>query len=628
MKGIIRKVVLKTKYRITALLVLILYLVTGMGVLSGQVAHIAEKDGTTRLCEAAVRFSDLFYQNVMGDREQLEALSDLLGGIVTNNHEETRLTIASIHQHGMMSYFEILLPDGMLLTEYDKYDISDRTTFEAELRKGEYVSDRTESFILPGRKIIRNAVPIKENGAVIGILYGVLESYEMDTRYDTQIYEGQGQLYIIDGNTGELIFKQAGNKYSSIEYSPQIWENVVKNEHVAKELDLNSADYAVFRTPSSSQGNIYMGYSPVGVNDWYAVVMAPESAVFSTADKLINAVKDMGIYSSIGIVVYLFVVISMESQREKRAAAASEIQGLLLEARRDASYMTEAMSKLLSRQKAAAVFFMNSEADEYTFEFVSNDRIFSIVSDMKNDKAFKKELVLYAGKHERGGIIYKGEAIDIYPQIAERLHETKCDNVIIMPAITTDEKVDSVIGVICTGKENDTLKILENVAVNFALAVRDIKYLENISVITYVDGLTGTFNRLKYNERLESYTENIPDSLATVFIDVDGLREINNRMGHDYGDSMLKTIAGVLSDVLGKDDLYRIGGDEFVAILDNVTDTEVVEMLAEADRRIIEAGYRVSAGYEWGRADDIAEMIKRAEQMMYEEKKHHYSGTK
>ena len=84
------------------------------------------------------------------------------------------------------------------------------------------------------------------------------------------------------------------------------------------------------------------------------------------------------------------------------------------------------------------------------------------------------------------------------------------------------------------------------------------------------DQLTDCKNRKAldwaYTEKLEKYFP-----LAVVMCDINGLKEINDQKGHDAGDKFIVQTAQTLKSVFGKRHVYRLGGDEFIAVLPNIT---------------------------------------------------------
>ncbi len=114
-------------------------------------------------------------------------------------------------------------------------------------------------------------------------------------------------------------------------------------------------------------------------------------------------------------------------------------------------------------------------------------------------------------------------------------------------------------------------------------------YLENIS---YLDGLTGIFNRRKFDEYLESawnLAVRISMPVSMILMDIDFFKQYNDLYGHQEGDHCLVQIAQALSKIIVRktDFLARYGGEEFVCILPNtpIEDTFIIaEKLRESVR--------------------------------------------
>jgi len=99
------------------------------------------------------------------------------------------------------------------------------------------------------------------------------------------------------------------------------------------------------------------------------------------------------------------------------------------------------------------------------------------------------------------------------------------------------------------------------------------------------DPLTGLYNRKKLFENL---SELIPShtlsnkKLAFLFIDLDGFKNVNDTHGHDIGDKLLQQLsARLMSSVRKQDSIYRIGGDEFIILVQELQALEYAESIAE-----------------------------------------------
>lgn len=142
------------------------------------------------------------------------------------------------------------------------------------------------------------------------------------------------------------------------------------------------------------------------------------------------------------------------------------------------------------------------------------------------------------------------------------------------------------------------------------------------------DGLTSMNNRFCYERKLKEYPSKDNESISCIYIDADGLHELNNTKGHEAGDIMLKFVASTVQKMWGETDSYRIGGDEFVAFVFDKEEEVLLQEMKELKDIISKEGYRVSTGECTDKLEglDMTSFIKTAEERMYAEKRAHYSG--
>lgn len=106
----------------------------------------------------------------------------------------------------------------------------------------------------------------------------------------------------------------------------------------------------------------------------------------------------------------------------------------------------------------------------------------------------------------------------------------------------------------------------------------------------HFDHLTGLPNRQMFHEELQRAmlkADQTGGSLALIYLDLDFFKEVNDSLGHDKGDELLKEVARRLGRAVHEEDLVaRLGGDEFTVILNHGDDLETVEQVC---RRVLEA---------------------------------------
>lgn len=151
-----------------------------------------------------------------------------------------------------------------------------------------------------------------------------------------------------------------------------------------------------------------------------------------------------------------------------------------------------------------------------------------------------------------------------------------------------------------------------------------------IAELTYrkeVDSATRLYNKNKYEDMLANYYTMV-DRVAVVLWDINNLKEINDRMGHGMGDKLIETLSGAIYVQTDKrKKAYRIGGDEFVMLIENPEEQEAEQIIQSVKDKLArhreEGGLRVSSavGTAEGAGIDILKVIHDADERMYEDKK-------
>jgi len=107
---------------------------------------------------------------------------------------------------------------------------------------------------------------------------------------------------------------------------------------------------------------------------------------------------------------------------------------------------------------------------------------------------------------------------------------------------------------------------------------------QRITHLAHYDHLTGLANRGLFYERLNSAVARCnrnDTAMALVFVDLDHFKTINDTFGHEYGDTILKTVAHRLKQCIREIDTgVRLGGDEFAVLLEQISSVEDVETIA------------------------------------------------
>lgn len=163
----------------------------------------------------------------------------------------------------------------------------------------------------------------------------------------------------------------------------------------------------------------------------------------------------------------------------------------------------------------------------------------------------------------------------------------------------------------------------------------DKKREEHLVYISLTDEMTGLFNRRCYEENLTKYrSSTLPDDFVLASVDINGLKTVNDTMGHAAGDELIKAAAECIALSTGDDgNAYRIGGDEFMAIVHTDDPEEIRRSIHEkaekwrglySDRLSVSVGYAALRQYPEATIDGLEHI---ADADMYKEKQRYYKET-
>ena len=281
------------------------------------------------------------------------------------------------------------------------------------------------------------------------------------------------------------------------------------------------------------------------------------------------------------------------------------------------------------------------ETDEfcYTYEWLAGDNFPPV---QKTGKIHQSVFPWCIKQLLNNQIVYL-DSIDKLPNEAKCEQERLCKyhlSALILIPIQSREKIIGFLGFDQIKKNKvwrmddpELLRVLANI---LADAIGKIENEKEIHNRAYYDTLTGLPNRMLFHERLEKSIgeANISESrLGVVFVDIDGFKEVNDTMGHDWGDHLLNRIGRRLSDSLRKcDSMARFGGDEFLILVSNLNDkkdlVDVANRVMSVFHRPVKLGeqefYISGSGGIAVYPEDgetVQSLIKHADLAMYDAKK-------
>ena len=230
-------------------------------------------------------------------------------------------------------------------------------------------------------------------------------------------------------------------------------------------------------------------------------------------------------------------------------------------------------------------------------------------------------------KFERDGEFYitsLGRELVVNSNEYRILHDQGIESLSAAP-LMKQGKIIGFLGVDNPTENVEDLSLLRNVC-DFVLDEMERRRLiEELERASYTDLLTGVSNRNCYIKKLSQLSHCDLHTLGVIYIDINGMKKLNDSFGHEYGDRVIQSVADILR-VRAGDGAYRVGGDEFVVLCENM-EQQSFQSLAESLHRDFEESrdFEVSIGCTWKDRDiSVDDEIMRADDLMYAQKQGYY----
>lgn len=152
--------------------------------------------------------------------------------------------------------------------------------------------------------------------------------------------------------------------------------------------------------------------------------------------------------------------------------------------------------------------------------------------------------------------------------------------------------------------------------------------VKNLERMSYLDQLTQIGNRYA----MVKYTEDMRpgESVGIVYGDITGLKRVNDAEGHEAGDHLILAASACMREAFGDAyELFRIGGDELLAICAGIGETEFRERVARLRKIMADSSVNMAVGADWEKDSEagVSVVLAAAETQMYKDKAAYYQRT-
>lgn len=575
-------------------------------------------------------------------RGNLELAASLLTREQLDDPVALQKQLAAFCVHQQLDALCIQFPNGSFVSGGSTApDYSALPSFEEISARLPSISGRFPGVEGSGQWFLYQAVPVRIDGRLEAVLYGMMNLDYLPILFAADLpYGGQAQLYLVDGDTGDFLMDMWHDSLGNI-YDGSMGSRITKPGYSLDTMldDIRSGRSGYFVFLSQTAGEyFYTRYQPAGINNWSINLTVLESVAFAQVRNISLILFLLGGAVTVITAAYLVITFRQYHRRlqQKQAQIQQttfmfEVQQTLFDTHQDPALMEKALQKVALQVSAEGAFLLSLHQDHVYRVSIwrrSGARFRPVNEGSSLPQDFPQ---IYQKLVRNQSVLYRQEdpACCFSQAEQDQLRARQIDSIMISPVLDTSGRLFGILCAVNFPPSQSVPRYLECVVHSFMMAMCNIDSYQLIHHMGTMDSLTGIQNRNSYEAALDSYASAVSDRMCCIYIDVNGLHELNNQQGHKAGDTMLCFVAEQICAFFGSEHTYRIGGDEFVAFSFR-EEPEAVRQKVEGLRRQVEqAGYNISIGCAFRQESQpgLEALIARAETEMYADKKAFYARS-
>ena len=615
---------------LAATFILVVLVVIASIIMTDRINDAEEAASFSRLASEADEFAESLELNMSTDRRQLELLAALAGDYMGVGTEALHDFLDSYRGAGtFFSRLELLLPDSTVLApDGVTIDAHGALSFDELAAVGAHISDREVD--LDGEDyVVRHFVPVERDGETVAILYGVIELGTLGAELPYSPYSGEAAVYVIDGATGDYLIDTWHDEPGNIwDGGSRPMAEGYDDATLRQGLIDGESNYVVFVSQTIGE-YLYFYYRPLSINQWRVALSVPEDLVFSDARDIRQMLNTLLVLEAVAFLIYILWLIRYmrretgEKQRQLDALNyIYDVEKLLFNAhehRENVPRALEVISRMLPARRVAFTM-VNSEGPStdsgYLWEQGGETELGAYLLN-----SAEKLADYFADGHTEISLHSSQDVHELLPHAPEGMSD-----IASIPVEDTGGIIRGVLSASGLKSGSGCAAMLKSMSFSFAMFCGNARNYRAMQRRGERDILTGLYNRNRYELDISHVGAEATESLACVFLDVNGLHELNNTRGHEAGDDMLRAVADEIRTRFGSKYAYRLGGDEFVVFVIDQPESETAHHTQAIVSSLERVGYYVSAGYAMSAppVHDPKVLIKLAESRMYAKKREYY----
>lgn len=623
----------KRSRQLAILITLMVVLAVVVALISVRYFHMERDASLTRLQEQTQYGAQRIRLAVKSSQSYLEEMALPVYDAYTTSEADGRNTLATFGSTSIISRMELLMPDGTLYTPYGQ-STEPTLSYERMAQQDFGVTRRSLDKKFSNSYIVRLYVPVRRDTRTLAVLCGVVEVENLSVLLQPSIAYGEkATLSLFEGETGNYLIggrsaASPGNIRDAENYN---FVRGYSKDAFFEDVRTGNSGSTLMQDPATGD-NYRVYYIDVGIQDWMAALSVPESVVFSHANLSIALFVIM--IALLAAIVIPFLLWFLRDVRRREARNEVEFEGM--------RYSLEIQQTLFRAHMNPNAFHQALEemahylsADATVLYFADEEgRIIQRSLGGSATKAPPKKADLQAVfPGAAKAVMEEGHFAGNRPSIWEKkdresAQEIGIRNMMLVRLDTLDgSKTLGVLAAINVDVFWEDTAPLDQVSFTFTMALENYQNYQILARMGQVDELTGLMNRNYYQTRLEELGDLEGGMLGCIYMDANGLHEINNHLGHDAGDEMLRSVADALLSNFDKQNTFRLGGDEFAVLVRNMPPEELERLAKKVADTVDKCGYSVSVGIEFQEGHiQIHSLVAAAEAAMRQSKAEYYAN--
>ncbi len=613
-----------------ATVLLILVIIGCSFAATGEISRLEEEAAFERLYEETNGLAQDIESYMQSDRKLLEVLAAIVASYSDLEDPELWELLDSYSTVGFFSRLELLLPDDTVLTQGGRAaEKRGALSFVEEAAQGPHITDRIEDVTGGGSYVVHHYMPVVREGETVAVLFGVIDLEQFPVEMFSSPYGDKAALYIIDGNTGNFLLDtwhaEPGNIW---DLGERQMAPGYDHEQLKQGLIDGKTGYVVFVSRTVGE-YLYFYYEPVGINNWRVALSVPESEVFADAQAAREIMNLFLIFEAVCFILYflwMFRYVRRETNEKQRQLDTInylyEVEKLLFNAHEKRENLFQALGEIGRILLADWVAFWMADKPDCEGTLFLWDQGGSS-QRMVNGETFCHLLDYFAQGHEA----FSARSAHMIQQALPQDLAAQMNCLTAIPVEDVDGKICGILLTAAKAEGPAGSALLKSVSFSFSMFCSNTRTYRAMKELGEKDALTGLYNRNRYELDLPKMPLSGHHFLACVYVDANGLHELNNSRGHQVGDQMLQELARQMRAQFGEQYTYRIGGDEFLAFVADRQAAEVERLGSQLEAGLAAKRIHISVGIQWEEAvSSMDELVEAAEQKMYAAKRAYYAN--